>query len=147
MIKQTVLIFYLSIALLCGLVAQDASVLLGQNPAQVIRLMGAPDELASVNLTDDLLSVVFVYHRGLSLYWLDNQVVQVIYQRAYRGAVVGAFMGASQLRVEQNLGMGEITERAGHVIYQLLNEHNRPMIASLIFEQGVLVQVQVQLSE
>lgn len=130
-----------------GLVAQDVAQLLGQGPSTVVRLLGVPEEVLPTTLAGGVPAVVFIYQRGVSLYWLDNQVVQVVYQRAYRGAVLGAFMGASQQRVEQHLGAGLPAEETNESIYELFNEHQQAMIALLRFERGVLVQATVQLSE
>ncbi len=146
MIKQVAFICFISVTLLVGLAAQDASQLLGQNPTVIVRLMGAPDELSTVNLAADEVAVIFVYQRGVTLYWLDSQVVQVVYDRSYRGAVLGAFMGASQQRVEQNLGAGQPTPDDA-AIYELFTPNNQLLIASLRFERGVLVQATVQLYE
>ncbi len=79
----------------------DPRPLLGMDPASALTAFGAPREIFALRghseAEDD---VVFFYEQFLYLFWFQNRVWQVRFDRRFDGRVLGLAIGMSRVQVE-----------------------------------------------
>jgi hypothetical protein len=121
----------------------EAPALIGLGLADVFARLGAPAEVLAVRGPspgeDD---VVFYYPQHLYLFWFQNRVWQVRFDRRHDGAPFAVRMGSTRSQVAEALGplgppLGELPDG---VVYQL-EDRGYPVRLRLYFEEDRLVDL------
>jgi len=120
--------------------------LLGMQLAQALQTFGAPSHIYPIRgdrpWQDD---VVFFYSTHLYLYWYDDRVWQIRFDRNFEGSFLNLSMGDSRTDAERVLGK-PVTSRDDWEIFQLA-DRGFPVRARLFFTADRISDVYIYRSD
>ncbi len=129
-----------------GASAPDGPELIGLELQTALRSFGPPQHVYPIRgdqpWQDD---VVFFYSTHLYLYWYDDRVWQVRFDRNFEGSVLGLSMGASREDAQKSLGK-PIASREDWEIFQL-PDRGFPVRARLFFTSDRLSDIYIYRSD
>ena len=130
-------LFFVSAALFADQSDAKTISLLGLQLYQAYSQFGVPTEVYSIRgdaaWQDD---VVFYYSSHIYLYWYEDRVWQVRFDRYFEDAFLGLTMGASEATVKKTLG-DPIASQDNWMVFQLPDQ-GFPVRARLFFKDGAL---------
>ena len=120
--------------------AGDEALALGMSPTQAFQSFGAPSQLfiqsGPATWQDD---IVFYFSDHSYLYWFNNRVWQVRFDRRHSDRVFGVLMGYSQEQVTTALGQ-PLFQEPGELVYPMV-ERGFPIRVRFLFELDRLVDI------
>jgi hypothetical protein len=124
----------------------DPVPLLGMDTAAAFESFGPPREVFAVRgAGEDEDDVVFFYDSFLYLFWFQNRVWQVRYDRRFDGRVRGVAIGMSRAEVQSLCG-GCMAEQEGSLYFDL-PAAPCPARMRVVFEEGAACDIYVYRSD
>ena len=112
---------------------------LGMTPYEAFGTFGAPETIyPQPGPAEWQQDVVFYYSDHSYLYWFENRVWQVRFDRRHKDPVLGVYMGSSQNLVRSVLGP-PLADEPGELVYPMV-ERGFPMRLRLLFEEDRLIE-------
>lgn len=119
---------------------------LGMTPRQAIQFFGAPQSMyIQPGPADWQQDIVFYYLDHSYLYWFNDRVWQIRFDRRHPEPIYGVSMASSLSQVRNQLGE-PLVEDETQLIYPLV-ERGFPIRARFIFEENRLIEVFIYRSD
>jgi hypothetical protein len=140
--------FFLTLSSVLGITYLEGpeSLALGMTPVQAIQSFGAPHSMyIQPGPAEWQQDIVFYYSDHSYLYWFNNRVWQVRFDRRHGEPIFGISMASSLSRVRNQLGE-PLFESESELIYPVV-ERGFPLRARFIFEDTRLIEVFIYRSD
>lgn len=137
-----VYLFVLVVPMVIGITYLDGpeAQALGMTPVQAIQFFGPPHSMyIQPGPAEWQQDIVFYFLDHSYLYWFNNRVWQVRFDRRHAEPIFGVSMASSLDRVREQLGE-PLFEDETQLIYPLV-ERGFPLRARFIFEDNRLIEV------
>jgi hypothetical protein len=122
--------------------ADDPTVLIGMDPAQLVAALGAPREIFAwrgMEPSED--DIVVFYPDFRYVFWFQSRVWQVRFDRRYAGSVLGFSIGMERAEAQAR-GQGRLEDRDGS-LYLALDTGPYPLRVRLAMDDDRIADIYV----